>query len=137
MGFLNKILKGLGFEDEEESQPKEIKVKEKKEKKQKSNVGATYNLNELEEEKKEEVVKEQVIEEKQINESPEFEVVKATTQEDIQQVVLKLKMGAKVLLNIEKMSQEDITRSLDFITGAVFALNLKMQKIDDKIFLIQ
>ena len=139
MGFFDKILKGLGFEDEEPTVQKEPKVKVKKTKKPNS-VTASYNLNDLEKEQvkeKEQTIKENETVEESTNETTDFEVVKVISQEQVQMVVNKLKVGKKVLLNIENLSGNDITRSLDFITGAIYALNLKMQKLDEKLYLIQ
>lgn len=137
MGFFNKILKGLGFEDEDVEEPKTKKIKEKKVKNN-TKVTASYNLNELEEEKQPET-KEKIeeIQTEKKQEQSEFEIVKASSQEDIQEVVKKIKSGLKVLLNIENLTSADLTRSLDFLTGAVFALDLKIQKLDERIYLIQ
>ena len=140
MGFFNKILKGLGFEDEEtEEVNPEPKTKRKKDKKQNKNIIASFDLNNLEEEKLPEETAQQpqqIIEESK-PQTLDFEVVKVKSQSDVQNAVQKLKEGIKILINIEQLSSADITRSLDFLTGAVFALNLKMQKLDDKIYLIQ
>ena len=140
MGFFNKILKGLGFEDEEEEIVKQPKAKKSKKNKKQSNVNATFNLNEtseIEKETTEEQIEEKILENTNQNDSLEFEVVKVKTQTDIQIVINKLKLGTKVLVNIENLSHEDIVRCLDFLTGAVYALNLKIQKIDEKIFLVK
>ena len=139
MGFFNKILKGLGFEDEETIEEKKPKQKEKKQK-AKTKVIASYDLNKFEEElnnKREEIPekKEEKTEEEVTN--PSFIVVKVSQQENIQEVIDKIKTGQKVIVNIEDMAQADITRSLDFLTGAVYALNLTMEKLDNKIYLIQ
>ena len=80
MCFFNKILKGLGFEDEETIEEKKPKQKEKKQK-AKTKVIASYDLNKFEEElnnKREEIPekKEEKIEEEVIN--PSFIVVKVS-----------------------------------------------------------
>lgn len=139
MGFFDKILKGLGFEDEEEHIQKEPKEKVKKNKKQKS-VTATFNLNELETDNKKEStqeVQQSSNSETHTNPASDFEVIKVATQTEVQQVINKLKNGNKILLNTEELVGQDLVRSLDFLTGAVFALNLKMQKLDEKLYLIQ
>lgn len=135
MGFLNKILKGLGFEDDKEEE-KPNKPKERKEKINK-NVTASFNLEKDDIEEK--LNKEEQTEpmQEQTGTQSDFEVVKVKTQADIQLVIKKLKLGGKVLINIENLSGNDITRSLDFLTGGVYALGLNMQKVDDKIYLIQ
>ena len=134
MGFFNKILKGLGFEDEEEEIPKKQKVKEKKVKKE--NVTASYDLGKLAE--FEENLQTKVEEPQENNNQPslDFELVKVKSQIDVQSVVQKIKQGQKVLINIEQLSQADITRSLDFVSGAVYALGLNLKKVDEKLYLI-
>ena len=141
MGFFNKILKGLGFEDEEESKEKPVKIKQKKVKK--NNVTATFNLDKYEDES-DNIANELPQQNDAVNLQIEnqsqklsFEVVKVKNQTDVQNAVKLLSNGQMILLNVEQLSADDLTRSLDFITGAVFALNLKMQKIDEKIYLIQ
>jgi len=42
----------------------------------------------------------------------------------------------KILINTEGLLTQDLTRSLDFLSGAVYALNLNMQKVDDYLYLI-
>lgn len=140
MGFFNKILKGLGFEDEEVEQPKKEKIKEKKPKKE--TVIATYNLNEFENnlskktQQSKEVEKSIQSEDAPKAEQIEFELVKVKSQTDVQEAVKKLKVKRKVLLNVDGLSSIDLVRSLDFVTGAVFALDLNMQKVDDNLYLI-
>ncbi len=140
MGFFNKILKGLGFEDEEEVTPKQ-KPKDKKVKKE--NVTASYDLDkytDLEkfenEEKSEKEVQETEAVETQTT-SLDFELIKVKSQVEVQQVVQKIRSGQSILMNVEQLSTIDLTRSLDFVSGAVFALGLKLQKVDDKLYLIK
>ena len=136
MGFFNSFLKGLGFEDEEE--PKKVKVKEKKDKKEKK-VTASFDLNKFEDEAldKKEEVEETTVEEQTPNTQNAFEIVNVSSQVEVQEVVNKLKRGDKILINLSKLSGSDLTRSLDFLTGAVYALNLGMQKVDGMVYLIQ
>lgn len=141
MGLLDKLLKGLGFEGEEEQIPKE--PKKTKEKKQKQSVTASFNLNddEVMEEKIEPVIEEineeSVDNNKTSETSLDFELIKLNTQVDAQNVIKMVKEGKRVLINIENLSPADITRSLDFITGALFALDKTMKKVDEKLYLIQ
>ncbi len=136
MGFFNSFLRGLGFEDEEET-PK-AKVKEKKDKKEKK-VTASFDLNKFEEEtlEKKEDKEEQPTEQQANGAQGSFEIVNVSSQVDVQEVVNKLKKGDKILINLSKLSGNDLTRSLDFLTGAVYALNLGMQKVDGMVYLIQ
>ena len=123
MGFLNKILKGLGFEDEEtleiNKEPKEVI---KKDKKKKTPINASYDLNKVSENGLDDNKLNQQISNKEscdVEESSlDLVVVKVKSQEDIQNAIQKIKAGAKIIVNIEALSSEDITRSLDFLTGA-------------------
>ena len=139
MGFLDKFLKGLGFEDEE---PKTNQVKKKKkvrkEKIKTNNSGyASFDLNE-EEQTKEEIKEEKITENKEQQQtSGSFSIIKVTTQVEVQAVVDKIKLGENVLINLTGMSGVDITRSLDFLTGVVYALDKTMQKVDGNVYLIQ
>lgn len=140
MGFLDKILKGLGFEDEEPEVIKEPKNKEKKDKKKKGNITASFDLNQMESEsefKDESIDKNEKVIKKSSSSQTDFEMFKVKCQTDIQNCVLRLKDGARILVNIEELGESDFVRSLDFLTGAVYALGLKMQKIDEKLYLIQ
>lgn len=139
MGFFDKILKGLGFDDEGEIKPK----KQKKEKKQKSEkINASFDLKKEEESSEiyeDDLKHEEKIEQLENNNTTNssFEIIKVTNQVEVQDVVTKLKNGDKVLVNMTALSSQDLTRSMDFLTGAVFALGFSMQKIEESIFLIQ
>lgn len=140
MGLFDKFLKSLGFEDEEEKEEKEPKPKKNIKEKKHNKVSATFNLNE-----DESITKTQ----NQINElqnkigenikeeTLEFELIKVKSQIDVQEVICKLRQGKSVLINLENLNETDVIRSLDFLTGAVFALELKMQKVDENMYLIK
>ena len=142
MGFLNKLLKGLGFEDEEVEKP----VKDKKIKKEKIKTNgssfASYDLNyedqKIEKNKIEEsnAVAPQSVEESHQSDGG-FSIIKVKSQVEVQGIVDKIKNGEKILINLTGMSGTDIIRSLDFLTGAVYALDKIMQKVDGNVYLIQ
>lgn len=141
MGLFNKFLKGLGFEDEEEK-PEKAKVVKSKEKKDKLKPDfasfdlkndSNLNLTKVEEkEQPKEEPKEQIF-----DSTTSLDIIKVNNQVEVQKVVDKLKNNEKVVVNMLALSQGDLTRSLDFLTGAVYALNKSMQKVDDAIFIIQ
>ena len=144
MGFFNKFLKGLGFE-EEESTAKPQKQKEKRKKEEKKN-WASYDLKNIEKEEKQiekiNIAKEDTIDKEEIKESQtsnktQFEIVNVSSQVEVQSVVNRLKNGEKILINMSALGNEDKVRSLDFLSGAVFALNMTMQKVDGSVFIIQ
>ena len=66
-----------------------------------------------------------------------LDIIKVINQIEVQNVVSKIKRGEKVIINMSALNGQDLTRSLDFLTGAVFALDKSMQKVDNSIFIIQ
>ena len=138
MGFFNKILKGLGFEDEEEKtepkpKKKEIKIKSN------NDVTASFDLNKLEKQEKQVEKQEKEAEqtkEKQVKQTTPFEIVKVTSQSEVQTVVKKIMQGQAVFVSLQALSSADYVRSLDFLSGAVFALGLSLSKVEEKMFLI-
>lgn len=141
MGLFDKILKGLGFQDDEsEEKPKPVKKQQKKV--QEKPVFASFDLNKEEtkpQEMPEEIVDEPVVDynEQKVSSSQSLNVIKVSGQEDVQDVILKIKQGESLIINMSDLSSQDLIRSLDFLTGALFALEKPIQKIDDAIFLVQ
>jgi len=139
LGIFSKFLKGLGFEEEEVPQKQEKVKKVKKQNNQK--VTASYNLNSFEDELSKKETPKQIMEEKpekeENNSSGNLEIVNVTSQNEVQKIVNKLKNGEKVLINMSGLSGNDLVRSLDFLTGAVYALDMSMQKIDGSVYIIQ
>lgn len=112
MGFFNALLKGLGFEGNQNNEP----VKEKEEVTTYKQKTAEYNLNEIE-----------TVE--------EIKTYTPANQENIQEIVELLKQGKTVAVNFELIKNNEFIRALDFMSGAVFALNGKIKKTDNKTFL--
>ena len=143
MSFFSKFLKGLGFEEEEES-VKQQKPKEKKKNENKS-VLASYDLKKSDESTNNKTQSintknESVVNINQINEerpNTQFEIVNVSSQIEVQDVIKRIKNNEKILINMSSLSNEDKNRSLDFLSGAVFALGLSMQKVDGSVYLIQ
>ena len=142
MSFFSKFLKGLGFEEETESKPEKIKDNKNKESK---GIIASYDLKNLDKEEKSEVknktenqnIFDETITNSQQKPSSQFEIISVNSQVEVQEVVDRLKNGEKLLVNFSGLENEDKIRSLDFLSGAVFALNLTMQKVDGFVYLIQ
>lgn len=144
MSFFDKILKGLGFEGEENlEEPVKTKVVKEKKKKTDKSFNASFDLNKLDEFeeklKKEEQKQENISEVKQETKqgSSSFDIVNVSTQEEVQAAVDMIKHGHKILINMSQIKGGDLTRSLDFLTGAIYALNLTMQRVDGSVYLIQ
>ena len=139
MSFFSKILKGLGFEDDED----EVKTKPIKQKKEKTKpVRAAFDLEKEEVIEKKQELEEIQQEQEQVTVQPtqqsyNLDIIKVQNQVEVQNVVSKIKNGEKVIINMSALSGQDLMRSLDFLTGAVFALDKSMQKVDNSIFIIQ
>lgn len=140
MSFFSKILKGLGFEDDDEEQ----KTKPVKQKKEKSKpVRASFDLTTEEVAPKEPEPQpqeqQQPSQPQTIQQQPSFnlDIIKVQSQIEVQNVVKKIKNGERVIINLSALNEQDLTRSLDFLTGAVYALDKAMQKVDNSIFIIQ
>ena len=131
MGFFDKLLSAIGFENEDEA---EVITKQKKEKKQKSNLtAAKFDLSQEKEESKElsrfGATKREETEE-------DLKVYSPDTQTEIEQILLRVKNGENVLLNLTNFSDEDRIRALDFISGALFVLNKIIKKVENNLFMI-
>lgn len=145
MSFFSKLLKGLGFE-EDETEPKQKQPKKKKEK-SKPVINASFDLEKEEvhekqpvkevAEENEQPIQQQVEQQPVQNTSLNLDIIKVINQIEVQNVVTKIKRGEKVIINMSALNGQDLTRSLDFLTGAVFALDKSMQKVDNSIFIIQ
>lgn len=117
MGFFDKFLKAIGFESVEDENI------DKKNKKQRitSSKFDLRNKNTKEEEKKEQ---------------KSVEVNTPKTQEDIENISLKLLEEENVLINLSNFSEEDKKRALDFLSGASFVLKFKIKQIEENLFFI-
>ncbi len=114
MGFLNGLLKGLGFESNKKvtEKPKVEKIENNEVSYKKS--GAEYNLTDLK------------IDEKKI--------YKPNSQQDVQNIVDLLKKSECVMVDLQNMSGIEFVRALDFMSGAIYALNGKISKVGEKTF---
>ena len=130
MSFFNKILKGLGFEDDEPTQSIKQSKSDKKKKSKDKAVKASYNLSKN-------IALENFEQNLDHKNCEEPQTLKLYTQKDVQNAVKVFSQTKSIILNFQEMDASDMLRSLDFVCGAVYALNLKMQIIEDKIYLIK
>lgn len=131
MGFFDKLLSAIGFENEDEA---EVITKQKKEKKQKSNLtGAKFDLSQQKEQSKE---LSRFGESKREQAEEDLKVYSPDTQTEIEQILLRVKNGENVLINLTNFSDEDRIRALDFISGALFILNKTIKRIESNLFMI-
>ena len=111
MGFFNGIMKALGFESEEKKQNKET------EKKQENNLQkAEYDLTNLQKEEK-------------------MKTFTPQNQVEVQEIVNVLKKGEVVCVNLQNFDQQNYTRALDFLSGAIYVLDGKIKRNGDKSYI--
>lgn len=53
----------------------------------------------------------------------------------VQSIVDKLQQGEAVIVKLEELSTEEATRIIDFVSGAIYALEGDTEKLGDNIFL--
>lgn len=63
-------------------------------------------------------------------------VVQPETYEDAQEICDNLKSKKPVVINLEEMDSDTARRLLDFLFGAVYALDANIQKISNGIYLV-
>lgn len=118
MKFFDKLFRAIGFDEREFEQEEENLGEGKNLKKKRENVvlpNAKFNLKE----KRREL----------LAKSPQ-------TQEEIESLVLLFKEGEELSINLEKFDEEDKTRVLDFLFGAVFALGGSLKKTGENSYLM-
>ena len=59
-----------------------------------------------------------------------------TTMKDIQSAVDSLRQNQSVMLDLEKIADDDRTRVLDFISGAIYGLNGSIHRFKDDSFIL-
>lgn len=69
------------------------------------------------------------------NRGPEITLVKPTSMEDSREICDNLIAGKTILLNMEGIHMEIAQRIIDFTCGATYALDGKLQKISNYIFI--
>lgn len=126
MGLFNWVMHGLGFEDQTATADKPLKEKKDKRKKVRDEeVGdkyANFNLHER-------IEPEQPKAEPNkfagfgFNERQNVIILSPKSQKDMQKAVDYLKDGQQVNLDLSGIAEEDSTRILDFLSGAIYGLN--------------
>ena len=181
MGFMNWLMKGVGFEEEqvyddsiEKQKKKEAKQKKKEEDRKKK---AEYKARLAQERADKASKKYSLRQEKDANVIPQstvsyldnpdqyntlgssysspirqssygmgsnvggygtknVEFLYPTSFDDAQVVINYLKEGETVVLNLNNMNEYDSQRLLDCASGAIYALNGMIQRVDNNIFLL-
>ena len=177
MGFMNWLMKGVGFENEEvydNSVEKEKRHEEKLKKKEERKRQKEEYKAKLAQEKADKAAKKYALRQsKDVENRPQtavsysdnpdqynttsysspvnsygmgsnvggygqknVEFLYPTSFEDAQVVINYLKEGESVVLNLNNMNEYDSQRLLDCTSGAIFALNGMIKRVDSNIFLL-
>lgn len=116
MGLFDKILQGLGFEPEHTIE-KPIK-KENLKKENSVKVKHKFTLKKTSK-----------------NKFQNFEFY-PQSQQDIADLIIKIKQGINATINFSNMQNEELIKSIAFFNGACYALNITPIYLDNKIFQI-
>lgn len=128
MGFLDKILKGLGFEGDEEPAKKPPKpVKDNTY----SGVGVEFNFKQPPKPEIEETIED---EEQESNSGVTMKT--PTTQKEVQDIIDNIRNGGCIIVNLTGFSASDRIRALDFLAGALYTLGGKLQPLEGNLYLI-
>lgn len=111
MGFLNGLMKSLGFESDSKKQ----NTKQEEEKEIVTNK-AEYDLT-------------------NISQNEDIKEFRPQTQVEIQDIVNLLKNDEIVCVNLQDFDKSNYTRALDFLSGAIYVLNGKIKRNGDKTFI--
>lgn len=118
MGFFDKILKVLGFEDEEQlNEDKKIEQKIEKKKTKSIKVKSKFNLEDVEEKGRE------------VKHTPK-------QQSEIEFIIKDLMDGNIVYADFSELDDSMRIRALDFLSGAVYILNGSIEKQDNFLYIL-
>lgn len=118
MGFFDKILKALGFEDEEQlNEDKKIEQKKEKKKTKSIKVRSKFNLEDVEEKGRE------------VKHTPK-------QQSEIEFIIKDLIDGNIVYADFSELDDSMKIRALDFLSGAVYILNGSIEKQDNFLYIL-
>jgi FtsZ-interacting cell division protein YlmF len=135
MGFLDRLLKTIGFEEDENKTYQEGVIKDKKRKDKEPNIHAKFDLKKQKNEvkKDDEELKEDARSDQQ---QYEIKSYAPKTQSEIEEIVSKLEMGESLIVNMSNFPENNRIRALDFISGAVFILKGKIRMLDKNTYLL-
>ena len=158
MGLFNWLMKGMGFEEENENASKESR-KEKKEKKKKNKIKEeTQQGEQMSFADASDGESSYAYNRDQFNTAGKFYQNDTSSYlgqqnmggygtknvvfyypknyQDVQKIVDLLKQGESAIINLDGISDDEAQRMLDFVSGAVYALNGSTQRVSGNIFLL-
>ena len=113
MGIFNSLLKGLGFEDDSEEKNKN-----------------DYNYDD------------DIVNDKSKNLKPEsvnlnnLVIYSPKSNNDVKKLVDCLKNGEACIINLDSLKSIEQTRILDFLSGAVYAISGKINKLQNNLYVL-
>lgn len=113
MGIFNSLLKGLGFEDDSEEKNKN-----------------DYNYDD------------DIVNDKSKNLKPEsvnlnnLVIYSPKSNNDVKKLVDCLKNGEACIINLDSLKSTEQTRILDFLSGAVYAISGKINKLQNNLYVL-
>lgn len=113
MGIFNSLLKGLGFDtdnknqDNAQSYENDIVIKNNTERKNEKSVSINNLL-----------------------------TYEPKSNSDVKKLVDCLKKGDACILNLNNLKQQEQTRILDFLSGAVYAISGKINRLQNSIYVV-
>ena len=128
--ILDKVLGFVGWGADEEEEVFEVKEEETTAIKQEFRQPAFISHNIKKQSSQSNVVN--------MSQSSQFKLVvmQPAKFEDAQEICEHLKSKKPVVINLEDVGKEEAQRIIDFLSGAVFALDGNIQKVSNLIFLI-
>src|SRR5690554_1059724 len=124
--FMNKFLNFIGLEENIIEEPMDQTIDDKKDNQNNDLIEPTFQTRN----KKGKVVN--------IHQSSYVKVVvfQALTYDDTQNIIDNLKNRKPIIVNLESLEQDLAQRVLDFMSGAVYALDGTIQKVSRNIFVL-
>ena len=152
MGFFDWLMKGVGFESNDDAKPRKEKKQKNKNKEgqqtvfadpednfQENDAGFEYNaFGNLDANKFSSVQSDEFAPESGVGGFGTKNVVihKPKTYKEVQGLIDYLKQGESAIMILDGLSPEEAQRILDFVSGAVYALNGSTQRVEGNIFLL-
>ena len=153
MGFFDWLMKGVGFESDDDAKPKKNKKRKDQEQTEVFDEEQQIDRPQLETETSNDYSYDafgSLDANKFSSNSDEFSsesgvggfgtknvvIHKPKTYKEVQGLIDYLKQGESAIMILEGLSQAEAQRILDFVSGAVYALNGSTQRVDGNIFLL-
>ncbi len=135
MGFGDWIMKGLGF-DSKKKEKERVAVEEQPE----DDKYANFNMHVKQEQSAETTARASLFQNDTFNMGMGMRdnliIYCPTTMKEIQSAIDCLRQNQSVMLDLEKIGDEDRTRVLDFISGAIYGLNGSIHRFKDDSFIL-